>query len=117
MLGLVGDDLESAYYVAGRLIDGLRAGAPPVPKQVIDWCLKVRLAWEMSDYGHENDSGPGELDQELCDTTEAAEIIGITERQVRRRVNDLDGFKRGGVWLFPRNAVIEYAEGRQQCRK
>jgi hypothetical protein len=106
----VGDDLDSAFYVVQRFIDGLRAGAPPVPKQVTDWCLKIRLTWETSDCGHENDSGAGEFHQELCDTAEAARIIGITERQVRRHANDLDGFKRGGVWLFPRRQVIDYAE-------
>jgi hypothetical protein len=113
MMDLAGDDLEAARYVVSRFIDGLRAGAPPVPRQVTDWCLKVRLAWEMSADGHENDGTAGELDQELCDTAEAARIIGRTERQVRRLVNDLDGRKYGRAWVFPRRTVIEYAKERK----
>jgi hypothetical protein len=117
MLSLAGDDLESAVYVVGRFIDGLRAGAPPVPKQVTDWCLKVRLAWEMSADGHENADGAEELDRELIDTTEVASILNVTPRQVRRMANDLDGRKHGGMWLFPRQTVIDYVEGQRQWPK
>lgn len=117
MLSATGDDLDSAHYVAARLIDGLRAGAPPVPRQVIDWCLRVRLAWEMSADGHENNGATGELDQELIDTAEVASILNVTPRQVRRLVNDLDGRKHGGVWLFPLQAVLDYAEERRKCPK
>jgi hypothetical protein len=116
-MDLRGDDLESAVYVVGRFIDGLRAGAPPVPRQVTDWCLKVRLAWETSADGHENDDVAEQLDQELIDVTESAFILNRSPRQVRRLVNDLDGRKRGGVWLFPKTTVIDYAERRLPCPK
>lgn len=46
------DDIECARYVVERFIDGLRAGAPPVPKQVTDWCLKVKLGWEIAADGN-----------------------------------------------------------------
>ncbi|ORW85975.1 hypothetical protein AWB92_26730 [Mycobacterium sp. IEC1808] len=114
---LAGDDLEAAFYVVERFIEGLRAGGPPVPKQVNAWFLKVRLAWEMSGCGHENDDAPPELAQELIDTAEVASVLNVTTRQVRRLVNDLDGRKHAGVWLFPRQTVIEYAERRTWPKK
>lgn len=49
---------------------------------------------------------------ELIDSTEAATILGCSERWVRdpRFRGRLGGRKVGGRWLFPRQTVVEYAE-------
>jgi hypothetical protein len=110
-VNLVGDDLQCAYYVVGRFIDGLRAGAPPVPKQVTDWCLKVKLGWEIAADGNASGGDPEQL--EVYGTAEVASILNVTRRQVRNLVNDLDAQKSSGVWVFPKQAVLDYAEERK----
>lgn len=49
--------------------------------------------------------------------TDAARIIGVSERRIRRIVADLEGYRIGHAWLFPRGAVEQYAAGRAQRRK
>ena len=106
------DELDSAYYVIQRFITGLGPDVKTLNTQVADWCLKIRLAWERSADGPENDDAPEQLDQELIDAAEVASILNVTTRQARRLASDLDGRKRGGVWLFPRQAVTEYMEAK-----
>lgn len=114
---LEGEDLDCAYYVAHRFIGAQRAMNRPVPGTVLQWCRRVALAWELSADGHESDGETGELNQEeLCDTAEAAHIMGVTERQARRLANDLDGRKVAGVWTFRRQAVVDYAEAKRDGR-
>jgi hypothetical protein len=52
----------------------------------------------------------------LIGTAEAAFILKVTERQVRRLRNDLDGRKISGVWMFPLEVVEQYAEERESGR-
>lgn len=47
---------------------------------------------------------------ELIDTTEVATILGCTTRRVRQISTDLDGRRIGGIWLFDRKTVTEYAD-------
>jgi hypothetical protein len=81
-----------------------------VPKQVTDWCLKVKLGWEIAADG--NASGCDAEQLEVYGTAEVASILNVTRRQVRNLVNDLDAQKSSGVWVFPKQAVIDYAEER-----
>jgi hypothetical protein len=112
---LTGDDLWAAYYVIQRFLQTIGPDVKTLPAEAVDWCLKVAVAFEMSDCGHERDCDEPELDEELCDTAEAARIIGCTDRHVRRLGADLGGRKCGSVWLFPRTSVTElYAERRSK---
>jgi excisionase family DNA binding protein len=114
MIGETGDDLEAAFYVVQRFTDGLRAGAPPVPKQVTDWCLKVRLTWETSADGPQIQDGTASFEV-LYTVSEAAPKMGVTERQVRRlaKNGDIDARRPGREWLIAEQAVIDYLKGRK----
>ena len=96
------DDIDAAFYVVQRFIHGLRAGAPPVPKRVTDWCLKVKLDWEIAADGNASEFDPEQL--QVYGTAEVASILNLTRRQVRNLVNDLDAQKSSGVWVFPKQA-------------
>ena len=52
-------------------------------------------------------------DEDLIDTTEAAEILNCSERRVRQIHNDLDGIDIGGRWIFKRQNVIDYADAKR----
>lgn len=47
-------------------------------------------------------------------TAQAAKILGLSPRQLRRKAKDLDGHQRGGVWHYPKTRVHEYAEHRKE---
>ncbi|MGV9795558.1 helix-turn-helix domain-containing protein [Gordonia sp. NPDC003422] len=49
---------------------------------------------------------------EQVDTLQAADLLGITPRHVRRLARDLDGQRIGRQWVFNRTTVIDYAQGR-----
>lgn len=46
-------------------------------------------------------------------TDEAAVLLGLTTRQVRRLAADLDGQQIGRAWVFDRQAVTDYANERR----
>jgi hypothetical protein len=104
-------DADCQYYVVQRFIDGLRAGGRPVPKQVTDWCLKIKLNWEIAADGSDSRGDPEQL--QVYGTGEVASILNVTRRQVRNLVNDLDAQKSSGVWVFPKQAVLDYAKERK----
>jgi hypothetical protein len=104
------DDLWPAYYVIQRFLQTIGPDVKTLPADAVDWCLKVAVAFEMSDCGHESGCDEPELDEELCNTAEAARIIGITERHARRLGTDLAGRKCGSIWLFSKASVTRYAE-------
>jgi excisionase family DNA binding protein len=106
------EDLQCAYYVNHRFLDPLRK-AGKLGQTLESWYRKVDLYWEMSADGPRKSGAPVLLESAPLDTAEAAAILNVTRRQVRRLVNDLDGFKRGAVWLFPKQTVMDYAEGRR----
>ena len=110
MMDPAGEDLDAAYYVAQRLVNELRAGAPPVPRQVIRWCLKVRLAWETSADGPETDDVAAEL--EPYTVPQAAAEMHVTERHVRRLAKSgaIDARRYGREWIIPRQAVTEWRQ-------
>lgn len=52
-----------------------------------------------------------DTDEELITTEEAAQMLGISNRQARRRAPQLGGRLTGGRWLLDRRAVLEHQEG------
>ena len=113
-MNLAGDDLEAAYYVARRFVDGMRAAKHAVPEAVRDWCFKVNVLWETSADGRLIDSGGEELEEAPLDTAAVAREIGVGEREVRRlaQKGDIAAHKCGPVWAFSKQAVAEHMEAR-----
>lgn len=55
---------------------------------------------------------PGRIDDDEIGTTEAAALLGCSQRHIRRMASDLDGIRIGRDWIFSRRRVIEYSEAR-----
>lgn len=88
--------------------DRQRTGAP-VP-------YKLRRLHDHLTLAAQIDPEP-DTDPSPIGVTDAARIIGVSERRIRRIVADLEGYRIGHAWLFPRGAVEQYAAGRAQRRK
>lgn len=74
-----------------------------------------RLSAELTEPG-QSDSPRGWVRQdEFVTATEAAELLGVTERTARRFAarGDLESLKSGGRWLISRTAIAEHLEGRR----
>jgi hypothetical protein len=113
------DDIERALYCVSELVDRRARAGIPVPEWMRRLGRQLNLASLMSCDGHETCSAGEALDAEtLISTTEAAEILGLSTRHVTRLATDLDGENLGGVWVFKRSTVVEYAQERtsgQHC--
>ena len=96
-MNLNADDLEVAYYVFARFINGRLAAAKPVPAAVRTLFKRIEL---MSVTGHESECDAEELGEELIGTAEVADILDCDPRHVRRLANDLDGRRINGRWVF-----------------
>ncbi|WP_141213961.1 helix-turn-helix domain-containing protein [Mycobacterium marinum] len=108
------DETEAALYCAMELIDRRRRAGVPVPSWMIRLAHRLDLTSALSPRGHEIDSGSESLESDLLvGSREAADILGLSTRQVRRLAPDLDGEAIGGRIVFKRSTVIEYAEGRR----
>jgi hypothetical protein len=106
-------EVEAALYCVNELVDRRARAGIPVPEWMRRLGRKLNLASLMSDDGHEIGSGGEALDSKtLISTTEAAYILGLSTRQVTRLAADLDGENHGGVWVFKRSTVVEYAQER-----
>lgn len=75
------------------------------------------LTSEMSLNGHQNGCGrePSESDHHVG-SKEAADLLGLSTRQVRRLAPDLDAEIVGGRLVFNHQTVIEYAEEKRNGR-
>lgn len=99
-------DLRATRFVVAEFTRRRRLAGQAVPPAVAR--LYCHL---MSDNGPEpvvaqEQSEPA---TELIDSNQAAEILGCTERHVRRIVADIDGHRIAGRWTFNRHTVTEYA--------
>lgn len=93
----------------------------PVPKWMVILGQRLdlldALISEMSVHGHQSDSGSAELDlKDVIDVKEAARILGLSERQVRRIKTDLDHLEICGTTVFRRSVVLEYHQVRRAHR-
>lgn len=81
------------------------AGQPPHPELVRLGELLARPV---------TDSPPRPVEEPRPLTAvEAAQLLGVTPRTVRRLAPRLDGHKHGAAWLIPAAAVQEHIEGAQ----
>jgi hypothetical protein len=75
------------------------------------------LTGGMSHEGHESDRVGAALDtDDLVTTGEAANLLGLSDRQTRRLRSDLDGEMVAGRMVFRRATIIEYAQERRDGR-
>jgi hypothetical protein len=113
-MNLDNGDLEVAYYVFSRFINGRLAAGKSLPAAVLPLFRRIEL---MSVTGHENDSAAEQLDQELMGTAEVAGILNCDPRHVRRLTKDLDGRRINGRWVFIKSVVQQYEESRSAHRR
>ena len=116
---LSADDAELALYCVNELVDRRRRAGIPVPQQILILAKRFDLASltsGMSPRGHENDGGSESLESDHAGSKEAADILGLSTRTVRRLAPDLDGEIIGGRLVFSRATIIEYAQERRHGR-
>jgi hypothetical protein len=113
-MNLNNDDLEVAYYVFSRFINGRIAAGKNLPAAVLPLFRRIEL---LSATGHESDDCPTQLGEELIGTTEVAEILQCDPRTVRRLAKDLDGTCTAGRWIFTKTVVVQYEESRSADRR
>jgi hypothetical protein len=110
-----GHDLEVAYYVFSRFVNGSTATGKTLPAAVLPLFKRIEL---VSACGPESDSSTEELDSEPpIGTAEAAQILKCDPRTVRRLRQDLGGRKIGRDWVFTKSVVQEYEEQRSAYRR
>jgi hypothetical protein len=119
-VNLPADDIRAAYYCAAAVIRSRQRTGAPIP----DWLRRhfdqldteIRAS-SMSRSGHQFNDAVRELASGLTSpigADEAAQILGISKRQAQRLAADLGARLVGGRWLFERDVVDDYAEGRNQ---
>jgi hypothetical protein len=113
-VNLDADDLEVAYYVFSRFINGRLAAGKSLPAAVRPLFKRIEL---MSVTGHQSDSETEQLGEELIGTEAVASILNCDPRHVRRLANDLDGQRINGHWVFTKNVVLQYEESRSAHRR
>ncbi|MDC8970836.1 helix-turn-helix domain-containing protein [Mycobacterium marinum] len=65
----------------------------------------------MSKPGQPPDDEPAVLvHDDFVSAAQAAQLLGLDSRTVRRRAADFAGRFIGGRWLFPRKAILDFAE-------
>ncbi|BAD55088.1 helix-turn-helix domain-containing protein [Nocardia farcinica] len=108
------EELHGARYCASELVRRFNDSGRPVPDWLrrLDSRLDLEIQTLMSDDGQQ--SSTDEPDSELVGTAEAAKILGLSARQVRRLAADLDGQRMGRELIFRRAAVTEYAAARKE---
>ena len=108
------DDLEVAYYVFSRFINGRLAAGKALPAAVRPLFRRIEL---MSVTGPQIDRDAEQLTQELIGTEAVAAILNCDPRHVRRLANDLDGHRINGRWVFVKCVVEQYEESRSAHRR
>ncbi|WP_329411933.1 helix-turn-helix domain-containing protein [Nocardia vinacea] len=105
-LGL--EELKWVEFVITQYMRDLRSIAS-VPPPVRALLLRVNCA--IAD--EQTDPEPDGVAGDEIGTATAAEILGCTERWVRRIATDLDGIRVGRDWVFRRSVVEAYATARR----
>ena len=91
-------------------------GVPIPPRlQVLLEVLRTAAAEAMSEMSAADVRGlpvaPVSDPTDEITTSEAAEMLKVTDRHVRRIHQTLDGCRRGNQWVFSRAAVTAYRDG------
>lgn len=109
---LSGDEVEKALYCVNEVVDRRRRAGIPTPAWMLGLARKLDLTSVMSASGHDFEGVAAESDSDLLiGPAEAADLLGLSTRQVRRLGPEL-GRKVGRDWRFERAIVVEYARER-----
>ncbi|CPS10208.1 helix-turn-helix domain-containing protein [Mycobacteroides abscessus] len=113
-LRLDDDDIEWLLFCANEVLGRRRLAGVPIPHRLISLAGRLDLHAAMSADGHENNYHQTGSDREdLIDSTQAARILGVTPRHLRRLHADLDGRKIAGRWMFKTSTVDEYRTAKE----
>lgn len=114
-MNLPADELRAAYYCAAEVVRRRQLVGQPIPEWLHRHFDQLDAEVRLSRSGQEFDIAVGQLahsgptSPSLISAHEAAQILGISKRQVQRLAADLDGQLIGGRWLFERETVETYA--------
>ncbi|WP_448221954.1 hypothetical protein [Gordonia iterans] len=102
------DQAALVRYVTAEFVRRRQLCGQPIPERV------RRLLAEVSAHGtsHRDTEPDSKSENDLIDTAQAAQIIGVSTRRIRGIAADLDGQQIAGRWVFARRAVTEYAEAK-----
>lgn len=109
-MNLDNDQVRAAFYCVAEVTRQRLLIGAPIPQ----WLRNIHHA--LSPTGQETVAPQvdSESPDELIGTEQAAAILGLHPRTVRRIATDLDGQIVANRWCFTRTAVTEYAENRTE---
>lgn len=108
-MNLDDDQTQTARYVFAEFVRRRRLSGGRIPQAAIRLHEQLSMAVD----GHEIDSDTAESKPEdLIDSKQAARVLGVSQRHIRRLHADLDATRCGRAWVFHRQAVLEYAEAK-----
>lgn len=113
MTGVTRHDLRVALRCVAELLDARRLRGAPIPRWLTEHHQRIGTAYRMATLGHHREPDESQSDHEFVSARQAANIIGLSRRQVQRISADLDGRIIDGRWLYPLDTVRAYAEGKQ----
>lgn len=112
MTPLTDVQVRTALWAIEELRRRRRLVGQPVPAALAE--LHTHLAMSAHGQPAEVPAAPSTpRPVEVIDAQEAATILGISARHVRRLAADLGAHRIAGRWVFNRQNVIDYAEGRR----
>jgi len=116
-------ELRALRWAAEGLVRVARGDIPPSLRAAVRRLPAAIAATEtaerMSVPGPMFRADPGNYyqDETPIDATEAAQLLGINPRSVRRRAVELGGRKVAGRWMFHPATIAEHAEGAERGRR
>jgi Helix-turn-helix domain len=119
-VALPADELRAAYYCVAEVVRRRQLSGQPIPHWLRRHFDRLDAEVRLSRSGQDSDSTVGQLvpsgptSPSLISAYEAAQILGISKRQVQRLAADLDGEIVAGRWLFKRETVQTYAKGQRE---
>jgi hypothetical protein len=106
-MSLSESDLKIALRCVSELLDGRRLRGAPIPQWLRDHHRRVEAEFLTSTL-----SASGQ--EQRISALDAAQLLGMSARNVRRKRDKLDGQKHGRDWTFSGRAVEQYARERQR---
>jgi hypothetical protein len=107
------EQTQAAYYCVAALVRSRQRGGQPIPAWLhrhysqLDTVVRGSAPRGASVAG--NADGASHSQDAVIGTTETAEMLSLTPRQVRRRADQLGGRLIGDRWLFSPQNVADYA--------
>ncbi|KLL95861.1 hypothetical protein NJ76_21765 [Rhodococcus sp. IITR03] len=103
---LTGESIDAVRFAVRVTIAARHRNGQRVPREI------ACLARELSVFGHPATEPEPILDADNITTEEAANMLGISNRQARRLAPQLGGRLISGRWTLDRRAVTDYLQNR-----